>query len=65
MFKAIVFACLINSSDQCLELSDLWGLRATKAECEVRISEMKVSVEQVMPQYTIVGTKCEKIGDLI
>lgn len=62
MYQAIVFACLLSNSDQCLKLTDTWGLKASKYECEQRIEEMLVSTKKVLPNYFIVGAKCEAMG---
>ena len=62
MYQAIVFACLLSHSDQCLKLTDTWGLKASKYECEQRIEEMYVSTKKILPHYFIVGAKCEAIG---
>ena len=62
MYQAIVFACLLSHSDQCLKLTDTWGLKASKYECEQRIEEMFVSTKKVLPHYFIGGAKCEAIG---
>ena len=64
MFKAIVFACMIQSPEECIQLDDTWGLRPTKVQCEARIKEMIGSVKFVIPDYEIVGAKCEKIGTM-
>ncbi|MAI39616.1 hypothetical protein [Alteromonas sp.] len=67
MFKAIVFACVINSPNDCTQFDDTWGLKVTRENCETRIEEMIESLGEVLPltgkDYKIVGTKCEKIGN--
>lgn len=67
MFKAIVFACVINAPNDCMQFDDIWGLKVTRESCEARIEEMVVSLGQVLPltgkEYRIVGTKCEKMGN--
>lgn len=67
MFKAIVFACVINAPNECMQFDDTWGLKVTRESCEARIEEMVENLGQILPmtgkEYRIVGTKCEKIGN--
>ena len=64
MFKAIVFACMIQAPEQCLKFEDAWGLKATRVQCEERIGEMAKGIKLMLPQYKIVGAKCEHKGDM-
>jgi len=65
MFKVILFACMIQAPDQCLQIDDTWGLKATQEECEARIKEMIEGIRLLLPQYEVVGAKCEHKGDMI
>ena len=64
MFKAIVFACMIQSPEECLQLDDTLGLKPTKVQCGTRITEMINSIKFVIPDYEIVGAKCENMGTM-
>jgi len=64
MFKVIVFACMLQAPEQCLKFEDTWGLKATRVQCEERIGEMVNSIKSLLPQYGIIGAKCERKGDM-
>ena len=55
---------MIQSPEECLQLDDTLGLKPTKVQCETRITEMINSVKFVIPEYEIVGAKCEKMGTM-
>ena len=56
---------MIQAPDQCLQIDDTRGLKATQKECEARIKEMKEGIRLILPQYEVVGAKCEHKGDMI
>ena len=65
MFKAIVFVCMIQAPEQCIQIEDAWGLKPSQDQCEARIKEMVEGIKLILPDYEIVGAKCEHKGDMI
>ena len=60
MFKAMVMACAIGSTDPgaCIEATDEWGPYETRKECYARVQEMVEALMHTMPVPMQFHFKC-------
>jgi hypothetical protein len=63
MFKTFVLVCMMDSSNICHTLTDLYGPYETRQECISRAHKIAAELPSHMPNYVAVKYKCLKQDD--
>lgn len=53
MFKAIIIACVLNSPDACMEISDTYGPYSSQGRCFTRLEEMEYELAKLWDKYNM------------